>query len=81
MAGFQKDVKKRLKAAGWSKQRNPRGSHEILGASRHGYGDQRSKQDQESPYSEQHFETGCTTEVQPLSNQILIAGEMHRLPF
>lgn len=29
MAGFQLEVKKRLKSAGWQKVRNPRGSHEI----------------------------------------------------
>ena len=29
MAGFQREVKKRLKSSGWHKVRSPRGSHEI----------------------------------------------------
>ena len=29
MAGFQREVKRRLKSAGWRKVRSPRGSHDI----------------------------------------------------
>ncbi|MCY4341850.1 MAG: type II toxin-antitoxin system HicA family toxin [Gammaproteobacteria bacterium] len=29
MVGFEREVKRRLRKAGWHKERNPRGSHEI----------------------------------------------------